>query len=458
MTDIFSTYYNSYYPIRNNPYKKEKIITQNITTEINSDLTEKKLSSYGIYLSQNNFFLLSKKEKLPQIPIIINNNSNDTLKEESKNDLKDAKENDNNNSNKGLTDIDKEHKDNNNSTNYKNDKIKKRKEYLKLRTELIDFNNSKDYKATHYDSKQNAKRNKTYSNNLYKKISNNRYKYYKEDKKEKEENNKKAEKIVNELLSLSTKRDIKNYYIKKDLENNKKEEFNPNNIFFDESYQVIDPMSYIKYNLIANPKKSGIFKSLDTQLMIFGSEKYRNNLLDGVNDYKSNVLKYTELKGPTGYDKNRIEEKKRKNIIKKMNNNFLEKRGMVFTSQNFKKIKNKKKIFHFEYDENYKNLKKLFNKDIDRYENEIAKNILKKKNLKSVTKKDIKIMNNLDSDAELIIRGNDDIIKFSKKFLSFDEKLKKLYNKTLETTGYLFKRTKQYQKIKTKIDQLYKIE
>ena len=67
-------------------------------------------------------------------------------------------------------------------------------------------------------------------------------------------------------------------------------------------------------------------------------------------------------------------------------------------------------------------------------------------------------MNNLDSDAELIIRGNDDIIKFSKKFLSFDEKLKKLYNKTLETTGYLFKRTKQYQKIKTKIDQLYKIE
>ena len=273
-----------------------------------------------------------------------------------------------------------------------------------------------------------------------------------------EENNKKAEKIVNELLSLSTKRDIKNYYIKKDLENNKKEEFNPNNIFFDESYQVIDPMSYIKYNLIANPKKSGIFKSLDTQLMIFGSEKYRNNLLDGVNDYKSNVLKYTELKGPAGYDKNRIEEKKRKNIIKKMNNNFLEKRGMVFTSQNFKKIKNKKKIFHFEYDENYKNLKKLFNKDIDRYENEIAKNILKKKNLKSVTKKDIKIMNNLDSDAELIIRGNDDIIKFSKKFLSFDEKLKKLYNKTLETTGYLFKRTKQYQKIKTKIDQLYKIE
>ena len=64
-------------------------------------------------------------------------------------------------------------------------------------------------------------------------------------------------------------------------------------------------------------------------------------------------------------------------------------------------------------------------------------------------------MTKLDDNADVAIKDIDDIIKFSHKFLSFDEKLKKLYNKTLETTGYLFKRTKQYQKIKTKIELIY---
>lgn len=40
-----------------------------------------------------------------------------------------------------------------------------------------------------------------------------------------------------------------------------------------------------------------------------GNEKYRNNLLDGVNEYKNNVTKFEELRGPTGFDKNRVEEK-----------------------------------------------------------------------------------------------------------------------------------------------------
>jgi hypothetical protein len=49
------------------------------------------------------------------------------------------------------------------------------------------------------------------------------------------------------------------------------------------------------------------------------------------------------------------------------------------------------------------------------------------------------------------------MVKFSNKFLSFDEKLNKLVSKTINTTGYLFKRTKEYQKIKNKIDHFYNI-
>ena len=66
-------------------------------------------------------------------------------------------------------------------------------------------------------------------------------------------------------------------------------------------------------------------------------------------------------------------------------------------------------------------------------------------------------MNKLDNEANYAIKGVDDIVKFSNRFLSFDEKLNKLFSKTINTTGYLFKRTKEYQKIKTKIDQFYNI-
>jgi len=139
-----------------------------------------------------------------------------------------------------------------------------------------------------------------------------------------------------------------------------------------------------------------------------------------------------------------------------MNRNFVEKRGMIFTNQTFKPKNKKKKPFAFEYDEDYINVKKLFNKGIEKYERIMSKQISKKK-LFSVDKKDINIMNNLDSEAGAVIKVPEDIIRFSNKFLSFDEKLNKLVSKTVNTTGYLFKRTKEYHKIKTKIDQFYNI-
>ena len=141
-----------------------------------------------------------------------------------------------------------------------------------------------------------------------------------------------------------------------------------------------------------------------------------------------------------------------------MNKNFKEKRGMIFTQQTFKlKNKIKKNMFNFDYDEDYKKLKKLMNKGIERYERNMNKK-RSKKNILSVDKKDIKMMNNLDNEAEYMIKEMGDIVKFSNRFLSFEEKLNKLVSKTINTTGYLFKRTKEYQKIKTKIDQFYNID
>ena len=110
-----------------------------------------------------------------------------------------------------------------------------------------------------------------------------------------------------------------------------------------------------------------------------------------------------------------------------------------------------------EYDINYKHIKKLINKDIRKYEKHIHKNNSKRRLVK-VDKSDINTMTKLDDNADVAIKDIDDIIKFSHKFLSFDEKLKKLVSGATNTTRYLFKRTKEYQKIKNKIDQFYNIE
>ena len=426
MSDILSTYYKSNYTIKGNIYKKKTFYTPNRITKINPDQTFKNLSPYGFYLSENNFILLSKKKLLPNLTL--NAYKNYDLQKSSMTQSKD------------ISSIIKYIKNKN--------KIKKNKIIKDLKNEFIEFNDIKDNSNNLVN---NFKKNEM-KRNFKNKISNNKYLCYTEDSKEKIDNSKKAEQITNELLSLKRTKDIKNYFIKKDLEKKKQEELGSN-----EEIPVLDPMTYIKYNLITNPKKKDLFKSFDIQLMIMGNEKYRNNLLDGVNEYKNNVTKFEELRGPTGFDKNRVEEKRLNNIIKKMNRNFVEKRGMIFTQQTFReRNKKKKKIFNFEYDEQYKNVKKFFNKGIDRYERNMNKT-LSKKNMLSVDKKDINIMNKLDNEANYTIKLADDIVRFSNRFLSFDEKLNKLVSKTINTTGYLFKRTKEYHKIKTKIDQFYNI-
>ena len=457
MSDILSTYYKSNYTLKDSLYSKKKFYTPNRITKINPDETFKNLSQYGFKLSENNLILLTTKKLLPNLSIY--NTRNYFLQEESLTQTQDISEINKNNKIKNLSNTFQKSKDNSSLINKNGKKldyisnikkIKKSKDFLKLKDELVDFNDIKDNKDEPFDNDCKIKKiNKTYKTKLF----SNKYLCYTEDSKEKIDNNKKAEQITNELLSLKNSKDIKNYYIKKDLEKFKTQEKNKN-----KEIPVVDPMSYIKYNLITNPKKRDLFKSFDVQLSIMGNEKYRNNLIDGVNEYKNNVVKFEELRGPTGFDKNRVEETKRRNVIKKMNKNFKEKRGMIFTQQTFKlKNKIKKNMFNFDYDEDYKNLKKLMNKGIERYERNMNKK-RSKKNILSVDKKDIKMMNNLDNEAEYMIKEMGDIVKFSNRFLSFEEKLNKLVSKTINTTGYLFKRTKEYQKIKTKIDQFYNID
>ena len=457
MSDILSTYYKSNYTLKDSLYSKKKFYTPNRITKINPDETFKNLSQYGFKLSENNLILLSKKKLLPNLSIY--NTRNYFLQGDSLTQTQDISEINKNNKIKNLSNTFQKSKDNSSLINKNGKKldyisnikkIKKSKDFLKLKDELVDFNDIKDNKAEQFDNDCKIKKiNKPYKTKLF----SNKYLCYTEDSKEKIDNNEKAEQITNELLSLKNSKDIKNYYIKKDLEKFKTQEKNKN-----KEIPVVDPMSYIKYNLVTNPKKRDLFKSFDVQLSIMGNEKYRNNLIDGVNEYKNNVVKFEELRGPTGFDKNRVEETKRRNVIKKMNKNFKEKRGMIFTQQTFKlKNKIKKNMFNFDYDEDYKKLKKLMNKGIERYERNMNKK-RSKKNILSVDKKDIKMMNNLDNEAEYMIKEMGDIVKFSNRFLSFEEKLNKLVSKTINTTGYLFKRTKEYQKIKTKIDQFYNID
>ena len=449
MSDILSTYYKPNYAIKNNVYKKRNYYTPNKIVKIDTDRTMKNLSQYGFYLSENNFILLPKKKFLPRLTLngIESNQIKDYLSKTN------FSKNESNKDNKDIKPIKINYKTENNFLNNKND-VKKSDDYTKLKKELEDIRDNKDKNIKTIDlSQKKPKKNKP----LKIKLLNNKYICYTEDKNERLDNEKKAEQITNELLSLKTYEDIKSYYIKKELKKKKSVEKDIMKIFSEDSH-TIDPLSYIKYNLITNPKRGDLFKSFDIQLMIMGNEKYRNNLLDGVNDYKKNLMQYEELRGPTGFDKNRIEEKERNKIINQMKKNYVEKRGMIFTQQTFKpKPKNKKRTLDFEYDENYKHVKKLLNKDMQKYEKHINKNLSKKRLIK-IDKSDINTMSKLDDDADVAIKGVDDMVKFSNQFLSFDEKLKRLVSKTTNTTGYLFKRTKEYQKIKTKIDQFYNIE
>ena len=116
---------------------------------------------------------------------------------------------------------------------------------------------------------------------------------------------------------------------------------------------------------------------------------------------------------------------------------------------NKKNKKNNKKHFDFIYDDNYKNLKKLLYKNIEKYDKQ-TKVEKGKKVAVTVDKKDINTLKNVDSDAEFVINDKDEMIKFSNKFLSFDNKINRMLSKTDNTTQFLSKRAQEHHKIKKK--------
>ena len=499
MSDILSNFYKTYYHYNKTINTNNNFLTPHNKLRVKTDNTARNLSPHGIYLSENNTLLISRKNKFK--PLTLNKKIKIQNYKSIENDINNQNKNLNLEENKMTTSNYNQnilnliapqpekcfsYKKRNKLLLKKNENILNKEEKLKLKqnikanikTLIINKNNNIKSRNVLYDfslSKSGLNNNPTYSSNnnptitsifsysqnqdnktFYKTIKNekknNNNLFYKETKKEKINNKIEAEKITKELLSLKTKKDIKSYYIKKDYakaieeaENNEViEKFSINN--------CIDPLTYIKFNLSNHPKNNDLFKSFETQIMVLGNQKYRNDLLAGVNEYKNNCVKYEDLRGPIGYDKNKINEKKRNEIIKKMKMNYIGKKGLIFSSRLFKKKFCKKN--DLEFDDNFKDIKKLLYKNLNKYETNIKFNNEKKDNIE-VDKNDIKTLKKIDSHAEFVIQDKDEMIKFSHRFLSFDEKINKLLLKTRNTTNYLFKRSQEHHKIKKKIDQLH---
>ena len=565
MSDILSNYYKTFYTKNNTINTTKNFFTPNKKIINKKDRTAENLSPYGIYLSENNTLLISKKNGIPPLSLTMNkkffidkyptnsekesigksinfnseeekisqelrykdknkkNNNlyesldpklkkcfsyrkknkillynitnlssnkkiknykkdniiaimmNNTINNKNKN-INNGNNNDNNNNNDNINNdnvnnndiINNDNNDNNNNINnndninngnyINNDNNNKKSrnnmsEFSTLKTgcnNYVTTTNNNFPTTTSIISSSRNQENKTFYKTIKKEKDKNFF--YKETKKDKIKNKKEADKIINELLSLKTKKDIKSYYIKKDYARAITEAENKYNFNFNIN-KCINPMTYIKFNLANEPKNNNLFKSFDTQIMIMGNQKYRNDLLDGVNMYKNQVVKYEDLRGPIGYDKNQIEEKKRNEIIKKMKMNYVGNRGLIFSNRLYKKKFNKK-YFDFEFDDNYKNVKKLLYKNIEKYEKQIKFNKGKKVPV-DMDKKDINILKKIDSEAEFVIHDKNEMIKFTHKFLSFDNKVDKLLSKTRHTTDYLFKRAQEHHQIKKRIDQLY---
>ena len=495
MSDVLSNYYNAYYNKKNTFNIKENFFTPNKNIKNKKDSTSRNLSLYGLYFSGNNTLLISKKNKILPLTLSINKymNLNKFLSSEknllNKNinkigkkllTLKSKKNNDKRNfesfkpplkqcfsyKNQNeilldkIDDIKKEEKLQN--INIKSLIISKNNNNKKSRNKFSEFYSLKSDHNNYPSSTSNYIRtstslinssrpeNKTYYKTIEERPKEKRL-FYRKTKKEKMDNELEAQKIIKELLSLKTKKDIKSYYIKKDHAKAVAEATNNENNHFN-IHDTINPMSYIKLNFKNEPTNNNLFSSYDTQLMVMGNQKYRNDLLEGVNEYKNNWVKYEDLKGPIGFDKNKINEKKRNEIIKKMENNFSKRRGLIFSKRLYKGKGIKMSIY--EFDENYKDMKNLLYKNLDKYETNIKFENGKRVPIK-VDKNDINILKKINEDAEFLIEDKDEMIKYSHRFLSFDEKINKLLSKTKSTTEYLSHRADEHSNITKKIDQLY---
>ena len=60
----------------------------------------------------------------------------------------------------------------------------------------------------------------------------------------------------------------------------------------------------------------------------------------------------------------------------------------------------------------------------------------------------------MDSDAKYVITDKDEMIKYTNKLLSFDNKMDKIILSTRNTTDYLSLRAQEHRQIKKKMDKI----
>lgn len=284
----------------------------------------------------------------------------------------------------------------NNRNNYINNKLKKNKSndnFISIKINDEEYSPQKDNNKSHMKNKTIIKNLKILKKN--------------EDKDEE----KKMNTIMGKIIGRNDK-------------SRKKTIIKRNFTFTDLACKqfTLDPMNYIQWNFLENPHDSNLFNSYKLQIKALGKVKYRRSLLDGVNIYNKNYLKYKNLKWPTGYDIKNEEKKTTNKIINTMLDD-LTPPSFIFND------------FYYNYKKNKKMLKEIKSFSTD--------NTLKKSRNKRIDNLRLKL-------NEITNNESDNIGRFINKnynCLSFDKKMNLFLLKAQKTSNYIFKKTNLYHMI-----------
>ena len=191
----------------------------------------------------------------------------------------------------------------------------------------------------------------------------------------------------------------------------------------------INPFKYIESIMIKDPHNKKLFKSYDKQVKYLMDKNVRNSLIDGVNDYKENLQRYSKIYFDNFSRINNLEQRENQNKIKKI---LLNERYQDIKNTNY----NKKdiKLYNSSYFYNYEKFKNNYLKEYE--ERKFNKNnyVYNDKNINNTDKKYFKFMNNHNFYKMISIEGKlknmyisaKDVIKNSKR-----DTLKKLRKKYL---------------------------
>ena len=397
MSDLLSKYFENISIHKKN--KKNQFLT------LSQDLSE-----YGLYLSNNNILSFTPKKsfsslrKINSINDIYTNINLPYFSEKTKYDnTSNLPKKDNN-----IQIVVNEKPSSNNENNE-----------LKFRNNIIIKNNSlySNYKSNlNFLKKNRFLKNKSNINTNIFNIKNSLYKENINNLKKKSEAKKENdEKTINLILDNLQRK------IKYNRNINKKKSFQFSYTINNSPKQPeINPMKYIKMNLSENPHSPDKFKSYNIQVKLIGNEKNRNLLLDGINFYNMNYVKYKSIK-PTMIFNTKYEKEQNKKI-----------------NEMFHDKKRPKLIFNTQYNNNKKSKKLLKNIKTFSFEN-------KHKEAKNKRIDNLNYRLNLISKNDIVSLNN--YIEKNRKYLSFDKKINLMLLRAKKTSKYINKRTEEYSKI-----------